>query len=193
MDEYPFTEHVQAISPLDGNAIDGSRRPKPRQVRRQETQEFPVTVTRIHPSVKRLTPRQEERGAEMFGKGWSERQVAKALDISPSSAHRLRLRLAGTPPKKEGLAARALKEGKGWSVQPVVVAGTPVGEIVDLESRRAQLARELEELDVLLADVRRKELREAMEAVGLLSPRWEPLAEVWGRLQGELEQLQQSL
>jgi hypothetical protein len=40
-----------------------------------------------------MTPDEERRGAELFAAGKSEREVAKALDVSPSSAHRLRERL----------------------------------------------------------------------------------------------------
>lgn len=190
----PFTSHVQALSPLDGNAIDGSRRPVSRSTaRRLERPEFPVTTTYIHPSTKRLTRRQEERGAEMFEADKSERQVAKALGVSASTAHRLRLRLAGTPSRKEGLAARALKEGKGWSVQEVEAATVPVSAVGDLEARRAKLARELEELDALLYEAHHKELADALDALSMVSPHWPPLAALWGRVAGELGELSRTL
>lgn len=41
----------------------------------------------------RLTPEQEDRGAELYATGASERDVAEALGCSPSTAHRLRERL----------------------------------------------------------------------------------------------------
>lgn len=40
-----------------------------------------------------MTPEQEKRGAELFGAGASEREVAAELDIGASSAHRLKLRI----------------------------------------------------------------------------------------------------
>lgn len=180
--DFPFIDHVQALSPLNGDAIDGSRRPRSRPAaRRLETPEFPVTVTRIHPSARRLTRRQEERGAEMFAAGKSEREVARALGVGNGTAHRLRERIA------------AKKENGRQPVQEVATATVPVGTLADLETRRAQLARELEELDTLLLDAHRQELREAMEAAFLVAPRWEPLAGVWGRLVRELDALDKSL
>jgi hypothetical protein len=43
---------------------------------------------------RRLTAEQEERGAQMFAAGHSERQVAEALEVGAGTAHRLRDRLA---------------------------------------------------------------------------------------------------
>jgi transposase len=108
-----FPEHVSSVSPLDGGAIDGSPRPKPQREQRAKPQEFPVTVTWRHPAGKRLTETQERRGREMFEQGRSERHVAKKLQVSPSTAHRLKERagLVSVPDlEQESLSLAELRQ-----------------------------------------------------------------------------------
>lgn len=54
------------------------------------------------PARRRLTPEEEQVGAELFSEGASERDVAEALECSPSTAHRLHERV-----QARGEAARA--------------------------------------------------------------------------------------
>lgn len=103
---------------------------------------------------RRLTAEQEERAAEHFARGASERQVADALGVGAGTAHRLRDRLAGRITELTALAAADGKPGETTvSAQNEHQAAEPY-ELTDLPAvdYDAELA-ELRTLRAGLADV----------------------------------------
>lgn len=80
---------------------------------------------------RRLTEDDERRGAELFASGASEREVSDALGCSPSTAHRLRLRLEAA-------------QGDGaLPPEPDELQGDDVAELGTLQDMRDALALQL--------------------------------------------------
>lgn len=100
---------------------------------------------------KRLNAEEEARGAQMFGRGASERDVAEALGCSASTAHRLRERLA----REAAPAAPADSEASGQAPPGVPGAPEPAGapeaaedaELAGLQRQRAEQADVVEGLE----------------------------------------------
>jgi Homeodomain-like domain len=95
---------------------------------------------------RRLTPEQEQRAAELFAAGRSEREVADELGCSASTAHRLRERLeraGGTPDEPEAPAAPARDEHEAAGAFELT-AQHPLrespGELGELQAERDRLA-----------------------------------------------------
>jgi hypothetical protein len=100
---------------------------------------------------RRLTDDEEERGAEMFARGASERQVAEALDVGAGTAHRLRDRLAGRIAELAALAAEGKPEETTVSnddggVRDEVDAAMRVELLAQLGAKRDELTAQLADL-----------------------------------------------
>lgn len=87
----PLTSQISAVSPLDGDAIDGKPRPKPRRPRkaRQEPQDRSLTFFCSNPQCDHSTWAPAEQARHMAREFWS---VAQALvRLAPDSPEAMKL------------------------------------------------------------------------------------------------------
>jgi hypothetical protein len=87
-----------------------------------------------------MTPEEEQAAARLFAEGRSEREVASELDISPSSAHRLRKKLAQAEP----VAQAPEPEQHDAAVLQAADEVLTDEALLLLEAERGRLAGELE-------------------------------------------------